>query len=309
MSLKEVVTVKNLRKSFGTFEAVRGIDLQIFEGECFGLLGPNGAGKSTTMRMMYGSTIPTGGDLFILSENARTSLTQIKTRIGVVPQDDGLDVEFSVLENLMVYSSFYNILEKESYERAQKLLYEMKLWEYSDRSVETLSGGMRRRLAVARGLMNNPEVVFLDEPTTGLDPQARLWIWDYFKKLKSQKKTLILTTHYMEEAELLCDRLAIIDQGQILALDTPANLIAKNIGREVLDIELPADRVQYYENRLRAERLDFENYQGKIQIFIQSAEQTNKCLEIFAREHFQLRRASLNDVFLKLTGRLLRQEA
>ncbi|MES3036653.1 MAG: ABC transporter ATP-binding protein [Bdellovibrionota bacterium] len=304
-----MVTAKNLRKSYDTFEAVRGIDLQIYKGECFGLLGPNGAGKSTTMKMMYGSSLPTNGELFILDENVRTSSEQIKRQVGVVPQDDGLDVEFSVLENLLIYASYFDIPEQVAYERAQKFLQDMKLWEYASRSVETLSGGMKRRLTIARGLMNDPELLFLDEPTTGLDPQARQAIWEYFGNLKAQKKTIVLTTHYMEEAEALCDRLAIIDQGQILALDTPLNLITKNVGREVMDVTLPADRISYYQNRLRAENFQFQNYFSSIQVFIESPEQTNKCLEIFAREHFHLRRASLNDVFLKIAGHQLRADS
>lgn len=234
--MTKAVVAQNLVKDYDGVPAVKNLSFDIELGECFGILGPNGAGKSTTMRMIYGHTLPKTGDLFVLGLNTKTDIKQIRSKIGVVPQDDGLDVDFNSFENLKIFASYHKIPSDVAQARANHLLSEMKLADHKYRHVETLSGGMKRRLVIARSLINQPDLLVLDEPTTGLDPQARLWIWNYFENLKAQKQTMILTTHYMEEAERLCDRIAIIDQGQILDCDTPAKLIEKHIGTEVVEI-------------------------------------------------------------------------
>lgn len=219
------VLARGLTKRYGDLTAVDGIDLQIERGECFGFLGPNGAGKTTTMRMIYGRTPPTAGTLHVLGLDVTRDIRAIKARIGIVPQEDNLDPDFSALQNLTVYANYFGLRRAEALRRAHELLDFARLSEKAGAQVDALSGGMKRRLVLARGLINRPQLVVLDEPTTGLDPQARHLVWDQLRTLKGQGVTLLLTTHYMDEAERLCDRIAVIDRGRILALDTPAALI------------------------------------------------------------------------------------
>ncbi|MGZ3742445.1 MAG: ABC transporter ATP-binding protein [Pseudobdellovibrionaceae bacterium] len=308
MSQKIAVELKDLKKKYDENFVVNGINLEIPKGECFGLLGPNGAGKSTTMKMMYCSALVTSGELYVLGLNVKKNYREIKTRIGVIPQEDGLDPDFSVLENLLVYASYQEIPARVASGKAQLLLREMRLEEYADRSVDTLSGGMKRRLAIARGLLNNPELLFLDEPTTGLDPQARLWIWDFIKRLKIEKSTVILTTHYMEEAERLCDRVAIMDQGRILAMGKPSDLILEHIGIEVVEFETnPAD-LNYYLGRLREGGYTYQVIQDTVMILVNPSQEGRKAMNLIASDKILLRKPTLNDVFLKLAGHALRDE-
>lgn len=300
--------MKDLVKKYGDKIVVNGISLEIYRGECFGLLGPNGAGKSTTMKMMYCSNLVTSGELYVLGLNVKQNFREIKSRIGVVPQEDGLDPDFTVLENLLVYASFHEVEKKMAMDRATTLLRLMKLDDHADRSVETLSGGMKRRLAIARGLINHPDLLFLDEPTTGLDPQARVWIWDFFKKLKSEKATIILTTHYMEEAENICDRIAIMDQGVILAIDTPANLISQHIGKEIVEFETNPVDLNYYLGRLRENKYEYQVIKNTVSVHVKQNQESRKVLDLVSSNKIQIRRSSLNDVFLKLAGHQLRDE-
>jgi lipooligosaccharide transport system ATP-binding protein len=309
MSQKVAVELKDLKKNYDENFVVNGINLEIPKGECFGLLGPNGAGKSTIMKMMYCSALVTSGELYVLGLNVKKNFREIKSRIGVVPQEDSLDPDFSVLENLLVYGSYHNLSEQAVAEKAQSLLRQMKLEEYRDRSVETLSGGMKRRLAIARGLMNNPEVLFMDEPTTGLDPQARLWIWEFLKNLKSENATVILTTHYMEEAERLCDRVAIIDEGRILTVGAPADLILEHIGIEVVEFETNPVDLNYYLGRLREQGYSYQVIQDTVMILINPTQEGRKAIELIASDKIFIRKPTLNDVFLKLAGHLLRDES
>lgn len=219
------VLARGLTKRYGELTAVDGIDLRIERGECFGFLGPNGAGKSTTMRMIYGRAPLTAGSLHVLGLDVTKDIRAIKARIGVVPQEDNLDPDFTALQNLTVYANYFGLRGKEAVARAHELLAFARLSDKAQAQVDALSGGMKRRLVLARGLINSPELVVLDEPTTGLDPQARHLVWDQLRALKAQGVTLLLTTHYMDEAAKLCDRIAIIDHGRILALDTPAALV------------------------------------------------------------------------------------
>lgn len=268
--MNNAVSAQNLAKDFDGVPAVKDISFEIKPGECFGILGPNGAGKSTMMKMIYGHVIPTKGDLFVLGLNARTDIKLIKSRIGVVPQEDGLDVDFNSLENLQIFASYYQVPRDIATARAEHLLSEMKLLEHKLRHVETLSGGMKRRLAIARGLIHQPELLVLDEPTTGLDPQARLWIWNYFENLKAQKKTMVLTTHYMEEAEQLCDRVAIVDQGLILDCASPQDLIQKHIGAEVVEISSGSE-TNYWKTKLNGLKINYQDYDRKLFAFFPDA--------------------------------------
>ncbi|ASD65254.1 ABC transporter ATP-binding protein [Bdellovibrio bacteriovorus] len=308
MSTNVAIEIKDLTKKYDDKIAVDGINLEIYKGECFGLLGPNGAGKSTTMKMMYCSALVSSGELYVLGLNVKKNFREIKSRIGVVPQEDGLDPDFTVLENLLVYASFHNIPVAEADLRAQALLRLMKLEEYQDRSVETLSGGMKRRLAIARGLINSPEVVFLDEPTTGLDPQARVWIWDFFKHLKSEKSTLVLTTHYMEEAEQMCDRVAIIDGGRILTVGKPRDLIRELIGKEVVEFDTNPVDLNYYLGRLRAEGFSYQVIKDTVSVLVKENQEGRRVVDLIASDKIFIRKPTLNDVFLKLAGHQLRDE-
>ncbi len=306
--MNTAVVAKNLFKEFKSVPAVNDISFEIKKGECFGILGPNGAGKSTLMKMIYGHVIPTQGELFVLGLNAKTDISQIRSKIGVVPQDDGLDVDFNPIENLKIFASYHKIPSDIAEARALHFISEMKLTEHRYKHVENLSGGMKRRLALARGLMNHPELLVLDEPTTGLDPQARLWIWNYFENLKQQKKTMILTTHYMEEAEILCDRVAIIDQGRILECDSPKNLISKHIGLEVVEISVGSES-QYWKSQLNSMKIDFQDYDKKIFAFFPTALSRQQFISQIQNVYYLTRVANLNDVFLKLAGFQIRDNA
>jgi lipooligosaccharide transport system ATP-binding protein len=220
-----IVTVKGLTKYYGSLKAVDNIDFEILRGECFGFLGPNGAGKTTVMRIIYCFMPPTSGDIKVFDMDVTKDPSQIKARIGVMPQDDNLDPDLTVLENLIVYARYFDILKKDSAKVAWELLEFVELREKAHVKIDSLSGGMKRRLILARALINNPELLILDEPTTGLDPHSRHSVWEKLNHLKAKNTTLILTTHYMEEAERLCDRVAIMDSGKIVVIDSPSRLM------------------------------------------------------------------------------------
>ena len=306
--MSAAVIAKNLFKSFQSVPAVDDISFEIEKGECFGILGPNGAGKSTLMKMIYGHVVPTQGELFVLGLNSKSDMSQIRSKIGVVPQEDGLDVDFNPIENLKIFASYHGIPSDVAEARANHFVAEMKLTEHRFKHVENLSGGMKRRLTLARSLMNHPELLILDEPTTGLDPQARNWIWNYFEDLKANKKTIILTTHYMEEAEVLCDRIAIIDHGKVLDCDTPKNLIKKHIGAEVVEINVGADSL-YWKTQLSSMRITFQDFDKKIFAFFQSAIERQQFISQVQNVYYLTRMANLNDVFLKLAGYQIRENA
>ncbi len=306
--MSAAVIAKNLFKSFQSVPAVNDISFEIERGECFGILGPNGAGKSTLMKMLYGHVIPTQGQLFILGLNTKSDISEIRSRIGVVPQDDGLDVDFNPIENLKIFASYHGISSDVAEARANHFVAEMKLFDHRYKHVESLSGGMKRRLTLARSLMNHPELLILDEPTTGLDPQARHWIWNYFEDLKNNKKTMILTTHYMEEAEFLCDRIAIIDHGQILDIGTPKDLVRKHIGAEVVEISVGNDS-QYWKTQLQAMKIDFQDFDKKLFAFFPDAISRQQFISQIQNVYYLTRMANLNDVFLKLAGYQIRENA
>ena len=306
-SRTSTLMARNLKKSYHGFEAVKGVGFEVRRGECFGFLGPNGAGKTTTMKMIYGAVIPTSGELDVAGLDVRRSEREIKRRIGVVPQENNLDDELKVKENLLVYGRYYDLPRKLALQRADELLDFVQLTEKADSQVEHLSGGMKRRLLIARALINDPEIVVLDEPTTGLDPQARHLVWDRLRALTSEGKTLILTTHYMEEAARLCDRLVIMEGGLIIAEGSPKELVDKYVSPQVVElraslwaldellpiVEAAADAVDRTGEALLAFTADAD-------VLVERVRESG--IEV---ENIVQRQAGLEDVFLRLTGRRL----
>ncbi|WP_116115750.1 ABC transporter ATP-binding protein [Austwickia chelonae] len=308
-SADDLVSARGLRKAYGTFEAVKGIDITVRRGELFGFLGPNGAGKSTTMRMIATVSPRTGGDLQVLGLDPAAHGSRIRARLGVCPQEDTLDKELSVRENLTVYGRYFGFSRRHVQQRADELLDFVKLTEKAHDQVEELSGGMRRRLTIARSLVNTPDLLLLDEPTTGLDPQARHLLWDQLYRLKHSGVTQILTTHYMDEAEQLCDRLVVMDGGCIVAEGSPAELIRAHSTREVVEARFGAITPQ--EMATVATKLDglvdrTETLPDRILLYTDDADHTLAAVHARVRAETTLaRRSTLEDVFLQLTGRAL----
>lgn len=302
-----VIEARGLVKRFGDFEAVKGVDFRIERGESFGFLGPNGAGKSSTMRMIGCVSPASGGDLRIFGLDPVEHGSRIRARMGVVPQQDNLDSELTVLENLVVYGRYFDIPRSDCKKRAAELLDFVQLTDRANSRVEPLSGGMKRRVTIARSLINRPELLLLDEPTTGLDPQARHILWDRLYRLKQQGVTLVLTTHYMDEAEQLCDRLVVMDGGRIVAEGSPRQLIEEHSSREVLELRFAAgtnsdqaavlaglgDRQEVLPDRVLIYAGDGEDVLGEVH------------RRGVPHESALVRRSSLEDVFLRLTGRSL----
>jgi lipooligosaccharide transport system ATP-binding protein len=299
------VSARGLTKRYGDFEAVRGIDFDVRSNECFGFLGPNGAGKTTTMKMISSSSPPTGGELSVLGMRAWTDGRRIKRVIGVIPQDNNLDEEVTVLQNLVIYARYFGIASRVAKPRAEELLAFVALEDKRDWRIPLLSGGMKRRLLIARALMNEPELLVLDEPTTGLDPQARHLVWEKLRSLKRQGVTLLLTTHYMEEASQLCDRLVIMHEGRFLVQGSPREVIARETSPQVIEVfdppaealpgldalESVADRAERLADRWLFYTNDGEALLSKV-----------RSLPL-DQGSVWLRGGTLEDVFLALTGR------
>lgn len=302
-----LVLARGLTKRFGDLVAVDAIDFEVRVGEAFGFLGPNGAGKSSTMKMI-GTTSPvTEGGLTVLGMDPATHGPSIRSRLGVVPQEDNLDLELSVFENLLIYGRYFGLSRKVIIERIDELLAFAQLEERRKDRVEPLSGGMKRRLTIARGLINRPDLLLLDEPTTGLDPQARHLLWDRLYRLKQEGVTLIITTHYMEEAEQLCDRLVIMDKGKIAAEGSPRDLIQRFATREVLELRFETGTQEQNADRLEGLATKIEVLPDRVLLYIDDADAA--AAEVYARdmhpESVVSRRSTLEDVFLSLTGRTL----
>jgi lipooligosaccharide transport system ATP-binding protein len=302
-----VITAADLVKKYKDFPAVDGISFEVEAGESFGLLGPNGAGKSTTMRMIGAVSTRTAGELSILGLDPDQYGPEIRSQLGVVPQSDNLDTELRVRDNLIVYGRYFGLPAARVRQRADELLAFAQLEDKAKAKVDDLSGGMKRRLTIARALINDPRILLLDEPTTGLDPQARHILWDRLFRLKEQGTTLVLTTHYMDEAEQLCDRLVVVDKGTIMAEGTPASLIRKYSTREVLEVRFGSDR-----NAEVAPRLDGIGDRVEVlpdRILVYSDDGEAELARLTERGLHPLtslvRRSSLEDVFLRLTGRSL----
>jgi lipooligosaccharide transport system ATP-binding protein len=303
-----VVAARALTKRFGSFVAVDGIEFEIAPGEAFGFLGPNGAGKTSTMRMIGCVSPRTGGELQVLGMDPAEHGPEIRARIGVVPQEDNLDTELTVWDNLMIYGRYFDLPRAEIRERAAELLDFVQLSDRRDSKVDPLSGGMKRRLTIARSLINRPEALLLDEPTTGLDPQARHLLWDRLYQLKRSGVTLVLTTHYMDEAEQLCDRLVIMDNAKIVAEGAPRKLIADSVTREVVEVRLPLDADTAFEAaRLKRFGDRIEPLADRVLVYTDQGDTTMHAAtgEGFDPDSMFVRRASLEDVFLILTGRTL----
>ncbi len=306
-----MIHARDLRKSFGGFEAVRGIDLDVRKGEAFGFLGPNGAGKSSTMRMIAAVSPVSGGELRILGLDPATDGPAIRGRLGVCPQEDTLDNELSVRDNIYIYGRYFGIPKAEVAARTDELLEFVRLTEKAKAKVEDLSGGMKRRLTIARSLVNRPDLLLLDEPTTGLDPQARHVLWDRLFRLKQSGVTLVITTHYMDEAEQLCDRLVVMDKGLIVAEGSPLALIAQHSTREVAELRFGVG-AEGASHDVLAEKISdlgdrVEVLPDRLLVYTSDGD------EVVAKVHERglqpaatlVRRSSLEDVFLRLTGRTL----
>ncbi len=306
-----MIRATGLRKSFGEFEAVKGIDIEVRRGEAFGFLGPNGAGKSSTMRMIAAVSPVSGGELRILGMDPAVDGPTIRGRLGVCPQEDTLDNELNVYDNLYIYGRYFGIAKQEVRDRVDELLTFVNLTEKARSKVEDLSGGMKRRLTIARSLVNRPELLLLDEPTTGLDPQARHVLWDQLFRLKQQGVTLVITTHYMDEAEQLCDRLVVMDKGRIAAEGSPLDLIREHSTREVAELRFGVAAEGSTHEQLAEKVADLgdrvEVLPDRLLVYTSDGD------DVIAQVHERgltpvatlVRRSTLEDVFLRLTGRTL----
>ena len=305
--MAHLVEARGLTKRFAERVAVDGIDFHVGEGEAFGFLGPNGAGKSSTMRMIGCVSPPSEGALTVFGEDVRQRGPQIRARLGVVPQEDNLDTELTVWDNLIIYGRYFGLPTPVIRERAGGLLEFMQLADRRDARVDPLSGGMKRRLTIARALINSPELLLLDEPTTGLDPQARHMLWERLYQLRREGVSLVLTTHYMDEAEQLCDRLVIMDAGRIVAEGSPAQLIAEHAAREVVEMRFATDADRTHAHDLLATRSRVELAGERLLVYTDDADGVHKSVDAAGIEPASVltRRGSLEDVFLIITGRSL----
>jgi lipooligosaccharide transport system ATP-binding protein len=303
--MQAIITAKHLTKRYGDLVAVDNISFDILPGECYGILGPNGAGKTTTIRMLYGFSPMTAGDLTVFGLDLREHLRAIKSRIGVCQQENNLDPDLNLLQNLEVFGLFFDLTRRQAREKAQTLLEFMALDHRKDAKAMELSGGMTRRMVLARALINDPELLILDEPTTGLDPQSRHQVWERLEDLKKKGLTILLTTHYMDEASRLCDRLLIMDHGRIVVEGKPADLIRQYVGQDVIEVAEPDAALRSYINARGLQHEDFGHrmiiYEGN------GGSLYHEISKHYCKEGCVLRMATLEDVFLKLTGRELRE--
>ena len=304
LNTQPVVLARGLTKRFGASEVVRGIDFDVQQGCCFGLLGPNGAGKTTTLRMILGNSDPSGGHLSVFAETVPGAGRAVRARMGVVPQIDNLDPDFTVVENLRIYASYFRLSGSALERRIDELIKFVELSEKRDVRIETLSGGMKRRLSIARALVNDPDLLILDEPTTGLDPQVRHMIWGRLRELKKAGKTLLLTTHYMEEAERLCDELIIMDKGRILDRGSPSQLVERHVEREVVELRAFSEGLQ--ERLKEIPEVRAEEVGDTVYCYTRDGEALLERLKGDPDLVFLHRPGNLEDVFLKLTGHELR---
>ncbi|MEX2546755.1 MAG: ABC transporter ATP-binding protein [Chloroflexota bacterium] len=302
-----LIRARGLTKRFGDFTAVDGVDFDVATGESFGFLGPNGAGKTSTMRMIGAVSPRSDGELTVLGVDPEEDGPRIRARLGVVPQSDTLDTELTVLENLLIYGRYFDISYAEARRRAMELLEFVQLTDRVNSLVEPLSGGMKRRLTIARALINEPDLLLLDEPTTGLDPQARHLVWDRLYRLKQGGTTLVLTTHYMDEAEQLCDRLVVMDKAKIVAEGSPRALIEKYATREVLELRFPVGVQETLDGKLDGLGDRIEHLPDRVLVYAADGEAAANAVHErgLQPETMLVRRSSLEDVFLRLTGRTL----
>jgi lipooligosaccharide transport system ATP-binding protein len=306
MTSREVlIKAQNLTKKYNSFTAVDHINFEVYKGECVGFLGPNGAGKTTTVRMIYCFSPVTEGELTVAGMNVATQSREIKRMVGVAPQEDNLDPDFTVIKNLQVYARYFDISKAEAAKRALELLKFFQLEEKQTKSIAELSTGMKRRLIIARALINQPQILLLDEPTTGLDPQGRHIVWDEIRNLIKQGVTIILTTHYMDEAAALCNRVLIVDNGKIIETGEPQKLIKKHAGEDVL--EVPFNEIILKALKEELPEADIEIFGEQIRVFVNTHGVFERIVKKFPGVNMTIRNANLEDVFLKLTGRKLRE--
>jgi lipooligosaccharide transport system ATP-binding protein len=299
-----IIKTSLLSKKFRELVAVNNVSLEIEEGECFGLLGPNGAGKTSLIRMITAVSPPTAGDIWVLGKDVASHSRQIKAMISVIPQVDNLDPDLTTLQNLITFARYFSIPKKEALRRSTEVLTLLQLEEKRNSRINELSGGMKRRLLIARGLINNPKIIFLDEPTIGLDPQSKYLVWHKLSDLKSQGITQLLSTQNMEEANTLCDRVAIMHQGNILCMDTPDKLISKYAGNEVYELKIHLEDKPTLVKQLNEQSFDFDIVEDRIYIFHAKSEDAISTI-LRPSDKLKRRPATLEDVFFKLTGRSL----
>lgn len=301
-----IIVARQLRKRFDSRDVVNGIDLEVRPGECFGLLGPNGAGKTTTIRMIYGSSPKTSGELRIFDLDIDTRYREIRAQIGVVPQENNLDPDLTVLENLLTYARYFSIPAASARQRAEELLEFVQLADRKESKISEISGGMKRRLILARALINRPRLLILDEPTTGLDPQARLQVWQKLRELKQAGTTMVLTTHYMEDANQLCDRIALMDFGHILVEGAPQHLVEQHVGSDCLEVD-PVGEASAWLGRFAIDGAQWRLFGGTFYIYPRNQ---RTILERFKQSDYRRlihRPTTLEDLFLELTGRDFRE--
>lgn len=305
--MEKIIEARRLVKTFGDFVAVDNIDFSVTRGETFGFLGPNGAGKTSTMRMIGATSPISGGELTVLGLNPMTEGPRLRARLGVVPQENNLDEDLSVVDNLMMYGRYFDMSRSDIRDRTAELLEFVQLTEKKNEKISALSGGMKRRVVIARGLIHEPDLFILDEPTTGLDPQARHALWDRLYRLKQQGVTLIITTHYMDEAEQLCDRLVVMDKGKIVALGSPQELIEQHAPGEVVEMRFGIDKLATVATQVEDLAPHTELLADRAIIYTDDAEKTIAAINSMGLEPETVlaRRSSLEDVFLRLTGRSL----
>ena len=315
MNSNVAVLARELVKSFGDFKAVQGVNFEVRGGECFGLLGPNGAGKTSIVKMMYGFSPVTSGKLDVFGQGIRTGSRNIKARIGVVPQEDNLDPELSVRENLLVYAGYYRMKRELANRRAEDILDFMELTDKANEAVEHLSGGLKRRLTIGRALINQPDLLILDEPTTGLDPYARHLVWQRLRRLKDSGTTMILTTHYLEEASQLCDRLIILHRGQIREEGSPHDLIHRHVGKDALELGVDPIKRELLTEGSPDLIKSWQTLGDDLVLFSDRGRELSDWIALRAVElgltldYHRLRPTNLEDVFLKLTGESLEGDA
>jgi lipooligosaccharide transport system ATP-binding protein len=303
--MNTAISAEHLRKTFGELVAVDDLSFSVISGECFGILGPNGAGKTSTIRMVYGFSPPTGGTLRVFGLDITRHARTVKARIGVCQQENNLDPELTVLQNLLVFARYFNLPAALAKQRSSELLKFMALDHRENSRAVDLSGGMVRRIVMARALLNRPELLILDEPTTGLDPQSRHQVWERLEELRANGLTVLLTTHYMEEASRLCDRLIIMDGGRLLVEGKPADLIRRHVGRHVLEVADPAAGLAEF---LSERGADYESFGHRLIVYIEDGSDLYRDISgQFCAGGCTMRMATLEDVFLRLTGRELRE--
>jgi lipooligosaccharide transport system ATP-binding protein len=299
-----VIKTQNLTKKYRELVAVNNVNLEVTKGECFGLLGPNGAGKTSLLKMITAVSPPTSGDIWVLGKNLSTDSRAVKAKLGVVPQQDNLDEDLNVIQNLVTFARYFDLPKKEAEQRSLEILHLFELESKRDSHIRELSGGMRRRLLIGRGLINQPQLIILDEPTIGLDPQAKHLVWRKLTELRFQGVTQLICTHNMDEAATICDRVAIMHLGKILSLDKPPELVTRYVGKEVWVIEVASEETANILEKVKSLGLDFEIAENRIHLFhLDSDETVNSLCQ--SPISLQRRPGTLEDVFLRLTGRTL----